>query len=57
MQYVNYEEAIVQCYGVVIEGWTFDKFINLSELSTSIPPLKTLLDALNDGRCKFIKLT
>jgi hypothetical protein len=57
MQYVNYEEAIVQRYGVVLEGWTFDRFVNPSELSTAIPPLQILLDALNNGSCKFIKLT
>jgi hypothetical protein len=57
MQYVNYEEAIVQRYGVVLEGWTFDRFVNPSELSTALPPLQKLLDALNDGSCKFVKLT
>jgi hypothetical protein len=57
MQYVNYEEAIVQCYGVVLEGWTFDRFVNLSELSTALPPLQRLHDALDDGSCKFVKLT
>lgn len=38
MNYVNYEEAIVQRYEVVLEGWTLDKFVNPSELSTSLPP-------------------
>ena len=57
MQYVNYEEAIVQRYGIVLEGWTFARFVNPSELSTALPPLQKLLDALNDGSCKFVKLT
>ena len=57
MQYVNYDEAIVQCYRVILEGWTFNRFVNPSEFSTSIPPLQTLLDALNNGSCKFTKLT
>lgn len=41
MQYVNYEESIVQRYGVVLEGWTFDRFVNPSELSTALPPSRT----------------
>ena len=57
MQYINYDEAIVQRYEVLLEGWTFDRFVNPSELSTSLPPLQKLLDALNDGSCKFVKLT
>ena len=57
MQYVNYEEAIVQRYGIVLEGWTFARFVNPSELSTALPPLQKLLNALNDGSCKFVKLT
>ena len=57
MQYVNYEVDIVQRYGIVLEGWTFNRFVNLSELSTALPPLQKLLDAINDGSCKFIRLT
>jgi hypothetical protein len=57
MQYVNYEEAIVQRYGIVLEGWTFARFVNPSELSTALPPLQKLLDTLNDRSCKFVKLT
>ena len=57
MQYVNYEEDIVQRYGIVLEGWTFARFVNPSELSTVLPPLQKLLNVLNDGSCKFMKLT
>ncbi|KAF8179466.1 hypothetical protein BJ912DRAFT_802643, partial [Pholiota molesta] len=57
MNYCHYEEDIVLRYGVVLEGWTYDKFINPSELSTSIPPLTELYDALKSGACKFVKLT
>ncbi|PPQ91922.1 hypothetical protein CVT25_001093, partial [Psilocybe cyanescens] len=38
-------------------GWTYEKLVNPSKLSTSLPGLRKLLDALNDGTCKFIKLT
>ena len=57
MQYVDYKEDIVWCYGIVLERWTFNRFVNPSELSTALPPLQKLLDALNDGSCKFIRLT
>ncbi|KAF8238414.1 hypothetical protein L208DRAFT_1242486, partial [Tricholoma matsutake] len=57
MHYVNYEEAIIQHYGIEFIGWTYDKFINPSELSTAIEPLHKLLDAINNGNCKFVKLT
>ncbi|KAJ3501325.1 hypothetical protein NLJ89_g9385 [Agrocybe chaxingu] len=57
MQYVNYEELVVQRYSVELVGWTCEKFINPSELSTSLPPLRRLLDAINNQECKFVKLT
>ena len=57
MYYVDYEEKIVQRYGIELVGWTYEKFVNPSELSTSLPGLQQLLDAINNGTCKFIKLT
>jgi hypothetical protein len=56
MQYVNYEEAIVQRYGIELQGWTYDKLVNPSELSTAVDPLRKLLNAINSGDCKFVKL-
>jgi hypothetical protein len=57
MQYANFQEGIVHRYGVDVVGWTHDKFENPSNLSNSLPPLRTLLDAIRDGTCKFIKLS
>lgn len=57
MQYANFQEGIVHRYGVDIVGWTHDKFENPSNLSNSLPPLRTLLDAIRDGTCKYIKLS
>jgi hypothetical protein len=57
MHYVDYEEKIVQRYGIELVGWTYEKFVNPSELSNSLPGLQQLLDAINDGTCKFVKLT
>ena len=56
MQYVNYDELIIQKYGVELQGWTFDKLFSPSQLSTSLPGLRRLLDAINNGDCKFVKL-
>lgn len=57
MQYVNYEQDIVQRYRVVLEGWTYDKLVNPSELSTAVEPLRHLLNAIKNGSCKFVKLS
>jgi hypothetical protein len=57
MQYVNYEEAIVQRYGIELQGWIHDKFVNPSELSTSLSLLRKLLNAIDTGDCKFVKLS
>lgn len=57
MQYTNYEADIVIKYGIELVGWTHDKFCNPSELSNSLEPLRTLLDALNNQMCKFVKLS
>ncbi len=57
MQYANYEEAIVLKYGIEMVGWTHEKFCNPSELSNSLEPLRTLLEALNTQTCKFARLS
>ena len=56
-KYTEYEELIMLKYGVELQGWTYDKFVCPSLLSTSLPALQALLNAVNNGRCKFIKLT
>jgi len=57
MQYANYEELIIQKYGVELQGWTFEKLVNPSLLSTSLPGLRCLLDAINNRDCKFTRLS
>jgi hypothetical protein len=57
MRYVNYEEEIVIRYGIKLEGWTYENFKNPSELSSSLPPLRALYDAIDKGMCRFVKLT
>jgi hypothetical protein len=57
MHYTRYEEEIVHRYGIELQGWTYEKIMNPSLLSSSLPPLITLRDALVAGTCKFIKLT
>jgi hypothetical protein len=57
MQYTNYEKAVVQRYGIELQGWTYEKLVNPSELSTAVQPLQKLLEAIKAGDCKFVKLT
>ncbi|KAF8184055.1 hypothetical protein K438DRAFT_1974648 [Mycena galopus ATCC 62051] len=57
MAYSWYEEDVVQKYGVVMEGWVALPFANPSQFSTSLPNLRTLLDALKTGACAFRKLS
>jgi hypothetical protein len=53
--YTWYEEDIVQRYNVVMEGWR-GPFQNPSTLSTSLPALRELLDAIKTGEAGFRKL-
>ncbi|KAJ7246634.1 hypothetical protein C8J57DRAFT_1241277 [Mycena rebaudengoi] len=55
MAYTWHEEDVVQKYNVVLEGWK-GRFMNPSELSTSLPALRALVDALKDGNCAFRRL-
>ncbi|KAJ6464982.1 hypothetical protein C8R45DRAFT_755796, partial [Mycena sanguinolenta] len=57
MAYVNYVEDIVLKYGIELIGWTPDKWCNPSELTTSLPVLRMLLNAIKNGDCKFQRLS
>ncbi|TFY51703.1 hypothetical protein EVJ58_g10430 [Rhodofomes roseus] len=57
MHYKNFERDIVIRYGIDIEGWTHPTFNSPSKLSTSLPPLQTLFDALESGACRFVDLS
>ena len=57
MHYTKYKEEIVQRYGIELQGWTYEKIMNPSLLSSSLPPLRALQDALMAGTCKFVKLS
>jgi hypothetical protein len=57
MDYMYYEECIVLKYGVALVGWTCERFVNPSDLSSSLVVLTTLRDALRDEKCKWVKLT
>ncbi|KAJ6491154.1 hypothetical protein C8R45DRAFT_1096671 [Mycena sanguinolenta] len=56
MSYKWYEEDIVQKYNIVMEGWTAPRFVNPSELSTSLSALCTLNEAVKSGSCAFRKM-
>lgn len=57
MQYARYEEDIIHKRGVKLVGWTYDKIVNPSQLSSALKPLSTLRNALRDGTCKFVCLS
>ncbi|CAL1708809.1 unnamed protein product [Somion occarium] len=57
MQYIKYEKDIVQRYGIELQGWTHSEWTTPRKMSTSLPPLETLLNALRSDACKFVKLT
>ena len=57
MNYVNFEREFVVKLGIDVIGWTHEKFINPSEMSTSLPPLQKLSTALKDGSCHFVRLS
>ncbi|KAJ7623106.1 hypothetical protein DFH06DRAFT_1142892 [Mycena polygramma] len=46
-------ESIVLRYGVQLVGWMCERFVNPSELSSSL----SFLIPLRDGECKWVKLT
>ncbi|KAI0684900.1 hypothetical protein BC835DRAFT_1421837 [Cytidiella melzeri] len=55
MNYVSFEEAIVERFHIILEGWPSGiAFTNLSELSNTLPPLQSVVDALTSGTCKFV---
>lgn len=56
MQYVRYEEDIVQKYHVHLDGWPLEKFANPSELGNSLPLLQQLSSAIDNGTCKWVRL-
>ena len=57
MQYIRYEEDIVLKKGVELVGWTYEKIINPSSLSSAVQPLRNLRDAIKDKRCRFVRLS
>ena len=57
MHYIQNHKEIIQWYKVKLVGWTHPTFGNPSELSTSLPPLQILLDAIKSRQCKFVQLT
>ncbi|KAF8326485.1 hypothetical protein F5887DRAFT_1197076 [Amanita rubescens] len=57
MQYVRYEEEIIHKRGVELVGWTYDKIVNPSQMSSALEPLSKLRNAIKEGRCKFVRLT
>lgn len=56
MNYVNYDNQVVQKYQCKIIGWTFNKFISPFDINT-VDDLRTLRDALRCGACFWVRMT
>ena len=57
MNYKSFEKDIVLRYGIKLEGWTHDSFVQPKDLPCALGPLRELLDAMEKGSCRFVKLT
>lgn len=57
MNYTDTFNEITKKYGVELVGWTHPVFANPSLLGSNIPLLEKLVDALETGKCKFVRLT
>ncbi|KAI0368480.1 hypothetical protein BV20DRAFT_1054060 [Pilatotrama ljubarskyi] len=57
MHYAKHEKNIILRYGVELVGYCAEKFVNPSALSTSLPPLRLIIKAINDSECSFVCLT
>ncbi|KAI0697794.1 hypothetical protein BC835DRAFT_1413472 [Cytidiella melzeri] len=58
MNYVSFQEAIVERFHIILEGWPPGiPFVNPSELSDTLPPLQSIDDALTNGACKFVRIS
>ena len=57
MNYKSFEKDIVLRYSIKLEGWTHESFVQPKDLPGSLGPLRELLDAMDKGSCRFVKLT
>lgn len=56
MNYDNYELVIVECLGVELKGYPFDRLINPGKI-TKRGQVQNLLKLLETGTCRWVKLT
>ncbi|KAJ7115183.1 hypothetical protein C8R44DRAFT_880505 [Mycena epipterygia] len=57
MSYFHFDEDIMHRYGIDLVGWTADRRVSPSDLSSSLAVLTTLRNAINNGVRKWVKLT
>ncbi len=57
MNYTDTFNEIVKRYNVELIGWTHKLFANPSLLGTQVPPLEKLVKALEEDKCKFVRLS
>lgn len=57
MEYKNYHRDIVLRYQIELVGWPHPKLQSPGSLGTSLPLFLTILEALENGDCRFEVLT
>ncbi|RPD53305.1 hypothetical protein L226DRAFT_576384 [Lentinus tigrinus ALCF2SS1-7] len=58
MHYKSYEKDIVLNYGIELVGWPDSlRFACPSDLPTTLEPLQNLLQAIDNGKCYFCRLS
>ena len=56
MNYVNYEDAIVERFKVKLVGWTFKQFVSPTDINT-VQDVRELRNALKNGACHWVQLS
>ncbi|THH14605.1 hypothetical protein EW146_g5746 [Bondarzewia mesenterica] len=56
MEYVHYQQVIIERYNIKLISWTHEHFKSPSELSNALTPLEDLFNAIVEDCCKFVQL-
>ena len=56
MNYTNYDTKVIDQYQMKLIGWTYSEFKSPFDINT-IDDVRTLLEALQCGRCYWVRMT
>ncbi|KAG2032716.1 hypothetical protein BDR03DRAFT_835929, partial [Suillus americanus] len=57
VEFMHYEDCVVQRYLVKLVGWNHPQWVNPSDLKGGIDALEKVAEALSKGTCRFVKIT